>query len=75
MKAVFELFIFPRYTRNFGAKRDFIQKHSLHTAYAVETLKCRTNVMLAQEKINQPNDILVYLFTVRCSFQPWQLAL
>ena len=32
LKTVSELFIFPRYTRNFGAKRDIIHKHSSHIA-------------------------------------------
>ena len=30
LKAVSEPFIFPRHTRNFGEKRDFIHKRSLH---------------------------------------------
>ena len=33
LKTVSEPFIFPRFTRNFGAKRDFIHKYSLHVAY------------------------------------------
>ena len=32
LNTVSESFVFPRYTRNFGAKRDFIYKHSLHIA-------------------------------------------
>ena len=33
LSTVSEPFIFPRHTRNFGAKRNFIHKHSLHIAY------------------------------------------
>ena len=33
LKAVSKPFLFPRYARNLGAKRDFIHKYCLHIAY------------------------------------------